>query len=106
MWSWGWSWFPWNATAGRSCLRDGRGGRTDQGSGPEHAGVESRLFIAEDLVGGAPGAGRLRPPVAKLGGERPDVAVQVSEDLLAVRVADGDGPHPGADHPEGRLVEI
>ena len=32
--------------------------------------------------------------------------MQPGKDLLAVRVADGDRPHAGADGPQGRLVEI
>src|SRR5271166_1425599 len=106
MWSWGWSWSLWNAAPLRNCRRVGPACQSDKGSGAVHACVKSCLFITQDLVKRATAAGRLGSPVDQCGRQYANLIVEISQDLLAVGMTDGNGANTRADHPQGRLVQV
>jgi hypothetical protein len=62
--------------------------------------------MAQHLIGWTETACRLRFPLRQLLSQRFNLAVQASENLLAVGMTDWDRPHAGADATERRLVEV
>jgi hypothetical protein len=62
--------------------------------------------MPQHLVGGAEAAGGVQVAVGQLRGLAAHVIVQAGEDLLAVRMADGDGADAGADDTQGGPLQV
>src|SRR5882672_7714198 len=62
--------------------------------------------MAEDFISGRKTASCLDVSCGQLGGKVVYVVMKSSENLLAMRMADRNRPHAGADHSQGCLVQI